>query len=126
MIAQGNVRFKPDHITNQLSLIALIVTHPSGPVEHLHACHPLVHGDFVLARKVMDVSDETAHDLSKSRVHIRTHVIDHMVCEIGVESIRHFGLLCLQDRMAGWKCKMERVKDVISLSSFIRLDSSPT
>lgn len=57
VVVKGIIRLQSDNITNKLSLIPLIVTHLTSPVEELHAGHPFIDGEFVFARVVVDVAD---------------------------------------------------------------------
>lgn len=82
------LRFKSEHIAHQLSLIALIVAHLSGPVEHLYAGHPLVNGELLLARIVVHVADQAGHELSHAGRGLGAHRLDDPVSEGGVEAVR--------------------------------------
>lgn len=84
----ADIRFKSDHIAQELSFIPLVIAYFSCPVHHLHTGHPLVHGHFILAREIVSVPDQTGHDTAKSRGHVRAHGIDDIVGEVGVEAMR--------------------------------------
>jgi hypothetical protein len=81
-----NSRLKPDDIAHELTLIPLIVTHLPCPIDHLHPRHPLVNRKLVLPGKIMDMSDQTAHDLPHPRGRLWAHSLDDMLCEGRIES----------------------------------------
>lgn len=85
-----DIRFQTDHVANKLALVALVVAHTSRPIKQLHASHPLVDGELVLASEVVDMLDETGHQLTEARVGVGAHRLDDIVGEIGVEAGGHF------------------------------------
>lgn len=50
-------RFQTNHITDQLAFISFLVAHLARPVDERNALGPLVHGEFNLAREIMQMLD---------------------------------------------------------------------
>lgn len=76
------VRFQADNVAHQLSLIALVVAHLAGPVDHLHALQPLFRRQIDLTCKIVNVLDKSAQDGSHPRGGVWAHCLDNMVGEI--------------------------------------------
>jgi hypothetical protein len=69
-----------------LSLIPLLVAHLPSLIDHIDCGHPFLHRKLVLAREVMHVSDEAAHDFSYARGGFGPGGVNGMLGEVGVES----------------------------------------
>jgi hypothetical protein len=83
---RSNVRLKPNNIAQQLPLIPLLVAHFPRPVDHIDARHPFVYRQLVLAREIVDVSDQAAHYLAHARGGFGARGFDDMLGEVGIES----------------------------------------
>lgn len=80
------LRFQADDIAKQLSLISLVIAHLAALINHLHACHPLIRSELHLSRKIVNMLDESGHDLSEARVGISTHGVDDILGEFLAEA----------------------------------------
>ena len=65
----------------------------SDRVDELYSQHPLVNSELNFTGEVVDVLDETADDFSASWVSRGTDGIDAMLSEVGIESLRHDGMV---------------------------------
>ena len=70
-------------------------------VDELDTGHPLIDGELDLAREVVDVLDQSTHNLTVTRSGLGTHAINDSLGEVGVESVRSgHGDCCCDDKMA--------------------------
>ena len=86
MAVLGNLRLKSDHIAHELAFVALVVAHPSSPIDQFNAFHPLIYSQFDLASEIVQVACQASHDFAHSWRCIWAHSIDYMVGEVGIEA----------------------------------------
>lgn len=98
----SDLRLKPNNITHQLALVPLCIGHLACPVDHLHALHPFIYGQLDFASPVVQMCDETCHDLFHSGRGLGAHSINHMLGEVWIKPIliaRHFEPTCCSTGM---------------------------
>lgn len=57
----GPVRLESDDVAEQLPFIPPVITHLARPVDQFDSFHPLRDGNFILARKVVEMLDKAGH-----------------------------------------------------------------
>jgi hypothetical protein len=87
-------RFKSNDVRNTLPLISLLVADLAHRVYEVDAHHPLVNCELDLSSKIMDMFDQSRHDLPSPRCGLGTDGVDDILSEVGVKSVRCFWCHC--------------------------------
>lgn len=80
-----NSRFQAEDVAHQLAFVPLVVTHLPGPVEEIHAGHPLLDRKLVFPRKIMNMLNQGRHNLTHPWTGLWTNGIDDILREVGIE-----------------------------------------
>lgn len=75
------IPFETNDVAHQLSLISLIGTHLTSPVDHVNCRHPLIASELCFTSKVVHVLDERGHKLPKSWVSLGAKRVNDLLCE---------------------------------------------
>ena len=72
-----------------MPLIPLLVAHLARPIHELYGLHPFVHGQLVLARKVVYVLDQTTHQLARAGTGLWAHGADSFSTLSPIVAVTH-------------------------------------
>jgi hypothetical protein len=70
-----------------LALVATVVAHLAGLVDHVKGKKPLVNGQVDLYLKIFNVLNEAGHDLSQAGVCLGSEGVDDMLGECLAEAL---------------------------------------
>jgi hypothetical protein len=71
-----------------MPLIPLLVADLPHSVDKIDTHHPLVNCELNFPSKIMDMFDQSRHDLPRSRWGVRANGVDDILSEVGVKPVR--------------------------------------